>query len=218
LRNRPTRPGGRVCIWRRDWAGSFRPSLHGGPAQRRHICLERRAAWIPIGPGDGRLRPANRRSSRTATRLPCGRGLSPGSDAAAAAVAVLLAGLIFLMIARRLIRPLEGLAASAEAIARGERPSLPEVKGPAEVVQLTAGMRVMSQAVANREDALRFLAEASRELSSSLDDEAILRNLSHLAVPRMADWCVIYLVHEDGTVRRLEIAHADPAKLSLVRR
>src|SRR5437667_256039 len=139
-------------------------------------------------------------------------------QAAGAAVAVLLAGLIFLMIARRLIRPLEGLAASAEAIARGERPSLPEVKGPAEVVQLTAGMRVMSQAVANREDALRFLAEASRELSSSLDDEAILRNLSHLAVPRMADWCVIYLVHEDGTVRRLEIAHADPAKLSLVRR
>src|SRR5881396_399173 len=139
-------------------------------------------------------------------------------QAVGAAVAVLLAGLIFLMIARRLIRPLEGLAASAEAIARGERPSLPEVKGPVEVVQLTAGMRAMSQAVANREDALRFLAEASRELSSSLDDEAILRNLSHLAVPRMADWCVIYLVHEDGTVRRLEIAHADPAKLSLVRR
>src|SRR5256886_934346 len=55
-------------------------------------------------------------------------------QAAGAAVAVLLAGLIFLMIARRLIRLLEGLAASAEAIARGERPSLPEVKGPAEEV------------------------------------------------------------------------------------
>ena len=139
-------------------------------------------------------------------------------QAGGAAVAVLLAGFIFLMITRRVIRPLEGLAASADAIARGERPSLPEVKGPVEVVQLTAGMRAMSQAVADREDTLRFLGEASRELSSSLDDEAILRNLSHLAVPRMADWCVIYLVHEDGTVRRLEIAHADPAKLALVRR
>src|SRR5438093_1285637 len=101
-------------------------------------------------------------------------------------------------------------------------PNLPlsqrDLSSRPKVLQLTAGMRAMSQAVANREDTLRFLAEASRELSSSLDDEAILRNLSHLAVPRMADWCVIYLVHEDGTVRRLEIAHADPAKLSLVRR
>lgn len=139
-------------------------------------------------------------------------------QAGGAAVAVLLAGLIFLFVVRRLIRPLEGLAASADAIARGDRPKLPEIHGPVEVVQLAAGMRAMSQAVANREDTLLFLAEASRELSSSLDDETILRNLSHLAVPRVADWCVSYLVNEDGTVRRLEIAHADPAKLELVRR
>lgn len=133
------------------------------------------------------------------------------------ALAATLLAAVGLFIGQRLARPVRRLAETAEAIARGERPIVPTVRGPAEVMQLAKGMQVMTRAVAEREDALAFLAEASKQLSSSLDHETILRNLARLAVPSMADWCVIYLLNDDGSVRRLEVAH-DPSKADLVRR
>ncbi|MBI2248185.1 MAG: SpoIIE family protein phosphatase [Armatimonadetes bacterium] len=139
-------------------------------------------------------------------------------QAGALAAAMILVGTLGLVIALRLIRPIEHLADAAATVARGERPRIPAVEGPAELAALAAGMSAMSQAVAHREEALRFLSEASKQLSGSLDHETILRNLARLAVPRIADWCVIYLLNEDGTVRRLEVAHADPAKTDLVHR
>ena len=39
----------------------------------------------------------------------------------------------------------------------------------------------------------RFLAEASHLLSSTLDFTEILQHLARLAVPRIADWCAIYI-------------------------
>ncbi|HXJ63650.1 MAG TPA: GAF domain-containing protein, partial [Actinomycetota bacterium] len=57
---------------------------------------------------------------------------------------------------------------------------------------------------------LRFLAEASSILSSSLDYEATLSRLAHLAVPEMSDWCIVYRLTDSGEMRRLTIAHADP--------
>lgn len=62
--------------------------------------------------------------------------------------------------------------------------------------------------VADREAKLRFLADASAELSRSLDYEATLKMVAHLAVPQFADWCVIQLL-EDGVLRPLAIAHPD---------
>ena len=58
----------------------------------------------------------------------------------------------------------------------------------------------------------RFLSEAGRTLSSSLDYATTLHNFAHLAVPRIADWCAIDVVEEDGKVRRVVTAHPDPAK------
>jgi PAS domain S-box-containing protein len=60
------------------------------------------------------------------------------------------------------------------------------------------------------EERRAFLAEAGRVLASSLDYERTLRNLADLAVSRLADWCVVDLC-EDGTIRRVAVAHADPA-------
>ena len=57
-----------------------------------------------------------------------------------------------------------------------------------------------------------FFAEASRLLGGSLDYEASLTALARLAAGMLADWCVIDLVDEDGTLRRLAAAHADPAR------
>src|SRR5262249_10542099 len=41
--------------------------------------------------------------------------------------------------------------------------------------------------------------------------------VADLAVSGFADWCVVRLLHEDGRLRLLSAAHADPTKLDLVR-
>src|SRR5581483_3604695 len=64
---------------------------------------------------------------------------------------------------------------------------------------------------------LAFLAEASTLLASSLDYESTLRAVARLAVPHLADWCVIDVV-DDGKLTRIATAHADPEKLPLVDR
>ena len=59
---------------------------------------------------------------------------------------------------------------------------------------------------------LEFLADASAVLSSSLDYEGTLATVAELAVPRLADWCVIDLLEEGGTVQRVAVACADETK------
>ncbi len=62
---------------------------------------------------------------------------------------------------------------------------------------------------------LRFLADAGAALSTSLDYEETLRNLTRLSVPVLADWCAIDVLDADGEVHRVGIHHRDPAKLAL---
>ena len=66
------------------------------------------------------------------------------------------------------------------------------------------------------EGALAFLAEAGQLFSESLDYHTTLLNVARLAVPLLADWCVLDLLTEDGKFERLVTVHADPAKQSLV--
>ncbi len=72
------------------------------------------------------------------------------------------------------------------------------------------------------EDHLRFLAEASDLLASSLDYETTLKTIADLAVRAIADWCAVDIVDagddadaRDGGYRRLAVAHIDPAKVEL---
>jgi hypothetical protein len=58
-----------------------------------------------------------------------------------------------------------------------------------------------------------FLANASSILSSSLDYAATLDRLANLAVPELADWCTVDTLEADGEIRRLAVAHADPAQV-----
>ena len=58
-----------------------------------------------------------------------------------------------------------------------------------------------------------FIAEASELLSSSMEYEETLSRLAQLAVPRLADWCSIDMVGEDGEIERLVVAHEDPEKV-----
>ena len=64
---------------------------------------------------------------------------------------------------------------------------------------------------------LALLAAAGTTLSASLDFEATLEGIARLAVPELADWCLLDILKEDGSVNQLAAAHADPARESLLR-
>lgn len=75
--------------------------------------------------------------------------------------------------------------------------------------------RIAAQQAAARQSAmLQFLADASTELASSLDYQVTLAKVARLAVPTFADWCAIDVV-DDGRLRRVSVAHVDPAKVQL---
>ena len=64
---------------------------------------------------------------------------------------------------------------------------------------------------------LAFLAEASVVVSASLNYDATLARVARLVVPTLADWCRVYMRADDGTIRRVAVAFADPAKGALDR-
>ncbi|WP_375767361.1 PAS domain-containing protein [Archangium gephyra] len=67
-------------------------------------------------------------------------------------------------------------------------------------------------------ETLRYLSEASAALSASLDQSATLEQVARLAVPVLADWCLVDLMGEDGRVERVAVAHANPALRELAER
>lgn len=82
-----------------------------------------------------------------------------------------------------------------------------------ERARLYALERRAREAAEEAEQRLTFLAEAATILASSLDYESTLTTVARLAVPRIADWCAVDMVAEDGSVQRLAVAHVDPAKI-----
>ena len=58
-----------------------------------------------------------------------------------------------------------------------------------------------------------FLAAASAALSS-LDTEENLRAVARLAVPDLCDWCIVDLLDADGKLKRVAMAHVDPAQVA----
>ncbi len=61
-------------------------------------------------------------------------------------------------------------------------------------------------------ESLRFLVEASHTLTSSLDYHTNLQQLAALAVPQLADWCMVFVQENEGEVKQLAVVHADPAR------
>jgi signal transduction histidine kinase/ActR/RegA family two-component response regulator len=59
---------------------------------------------------------------------------------------------------------------------------------------------------------MAFLAKASAILGESFEYELTLPGVARLAVPEIADWCVVDLVEDDRTIRRLALVHADAAR------
>ena len=63
---------------------------------------------------------------------------------------------------------------------------------------------------------LSFLADASEILASSLDYEITLERVAQLAVPQIADWCIVHVL-ENNIPTRLVVTHADPNQLALAK-
>lgn len=64
------------------------------------------------------------------------------------------------------------------------------------------------------EETQRLLADAGRVLAGSLDYEETLRRVAWLAVPDLADWCMVDVLGDHG-LERVAVAHADPAGAEL---
>jgi PAS domain S-box-containing protein len=65
---------------------------------------------------------------------------------------------------------------------------------------------------------LALLAAAGPSLSASLDYRETLEGITRLLVPELADWCLLDMVEDNGSVNQLAAAHADEEKADLLRR
>jgi hypothetical protein len=70
------------------------------------------------------------------------------------------------------------------------------------------------EAARRRSDAL---ADVAALLAGALDFDATLQVFSQLAVPRLADWCFVELLRDDGSIDRVAIEADDPALLAYAR-
>lgn len=60
------------------------------------------------------------------------------------------------------------------------------------------------------EAAQHFLVESTRVLGSSLDYETTLQSVAHMTIPALADWCIVDLLQDDGSVQVTAVAHVEP--------
>lgn len=65
---------------------------------------------------------------------------------------------------------------------------------------------------------MRVLSESGRILASSLDSKQTLRNVAQVAVPGLADWCLVDLLDTAGQRAHVASAHRDPAQREAVAR
>jgi PAS domain S-box-containing protein len=68
------------------------------------------------------------------------------------------------------------------------------------------------------EDRAALLAEAGSALSESLDYAETLQSLLHLTVPRLADYGLIFELHEGPLLRQVALLHVDSAHAGVLRR
>jgi serine phosphatase RsbU (regulator of sigma subunit) len=79
------------------------------------------------------------------------------------------------------------------------------------VVALEEAGRAKARAI---QDRLAFLAEANRTLTTSLDVDETLGELTRLAVPRLGDWCAVQVRMSGDAGSRLHVAHVDPGRVA----
>jgi signal transduction histidine kinase len=76
----------------------------------------------------------------------------------------------------------------------------------------------LSRGAVEASDRAAYLAQTSRELQMSLDEEATRDVVRRIALPRPGTWSIVDVIETSGVIRRLEVIHPDPAKQELARR
>src|SRR5437763_339087 len=114
---------------------------------------------------------------------------------------------------------------AARGRARRAQPAAARAVGMDDVVFLRAVANVIAVVMARAraeerrrrsEEGLSFLAEAGHILAATLDYDTTLSTLASLVVPRLADWFIVDLAEDDGTMRRVAVAAAQPEKQALL--
>ncbi|MBW3572095.1 MAG: response regulator [Gemmatimonadetes bacterium] len=77
--------------------------------------------------------------------------------------------------------------------------------------------RQAREAAERAERRAAFLAQASHVLATSFDTCTTLAQLARLAVPEVADLCVVDVLEADGSYRQVGAAHVDPEKEGMIR-
>ena len=85
------------------------------------------------------------------------------------------------------------------------------------VVSSYEDLMFTSEAVRAAERRARFLAEAGELLSAPHEADQILRDLAHLAVPAIADLCIVDALNDDRSLRRVEVAQTDASMAALAK-
>jgi signal transduction histidine kinase len=62
-----------------------------------------------------------------------------------------------------------------------------------------------------------FLAHAGNMLAESLDLASTLKKVAEVSLPAFADWCVVDLMDDDGTIRRVTVETNDPNRREIAR-
>ncbi|HVX62826.1 MAG TPA: PAS domain-containing sensor histidine kinase, partial [Pirellulales bacterium] len=89
------------------------------------------------------------------------------------------------------------------------------IPGPDAAPDMVGGMAVDVTERRRAEQDAQFLAAASAALADVADYESTLQTVAQLAVPSFADWCAVYLLDADGSLRQLAVAHIGPDKVTL---
>ena len=67
------------------------------------------------------------------------------------------------------------------------------------------------------EETSRYLAKVSGVLAGVVDYESTLQKVANLSVPYFADWSSVDVTDEDGSLRRLAVAHQHAQNMEMIR-
>lgn len=135
------------------------------------------------------------------------------------------------LLATYLTRPVTQLATHASALGNGALGRRVAIQTGDELEVLGESFNQMAadleSAAREREERLQteasarkraaFLAEASEQLSASLDVTVTLERVARLAVPELADWSVVDVLDADGSICLIAACHEDSDKEALIR-
>ncbi|WP_257463510.1 AAA family ATPase [Archangium lipolyticum] len=101
--------------------------------------------------------------------------------------------------------------------ARPLKDDLGILRGGVAVISDVTGVKEAEETLRRSQHQLQFLANASRELGTSLDYETTFQRIARLAVPELADLCIVFAPGESGQHQPVAVADVLPSRAQHVR-